>query len=441
MAYTLYIIYNGSNKLSRVPGLERILHDQFLNKLCEDAQGSIWCSGQNDVTYCVSIKHGKATKVSRWNNAPGSLRGYFVDKFGRLLRITGKGIAAFNPHTCQFMDAGYQLPADMVSAGLSCISRATDGGLWIGTELGVYKIAKGRRTAERIECADASFDLSKMSIHTVFSDHNGNLWAACFHNGLFLLSNRRLPFHSWTLSTQIPACPGDISSIAPAVDSGVWACTWGNGIYHFNAGGIVTQHLTFSSTVQRIAPRNGGGYWVCTNDGVYQMDDHGSSRMVLPYQGFKTAICEGDNGSLFVALSGIGLVKFNLRTKQISQYSSKSRGRNGHLCNDWVSALVVDQNRYLWISTTSGLCCMDLCTGSFHPFGRASLLNGICINKMSILPNQDVAIATESGLYLYQRKTRRLSLFPNSSALEDQQIYNLQTDERGDMWICWRRSL
>jgi signal transduction histidine kinase/ligand-binding sensor domain-containing protein/AraC-like DNA-binding protein len=433
--YGLYIIYYGGNKLCRVPGLDRKLHEQFLAQLCEDVQGNIWCSGQNDISYRISIKHGKATNVSRWSNAPGSMRGYFVDGLGRLLRITGKGITAFNPHTNQFVDAGYQIPAEMINAGLSCIGRAADGGLWIGTERGIYKIAKGSRTAKEIEYAGGSLDLSKLSIHNIFSDRNGNLWAACFHNGLFLMNSRRLPFHSWTLSTQSPACPGDISSIAPAQNGGVWACTWGNGIYHFNAEGIVTQHLTFSSNVQRITPRHGGGYWVCTEDGVYQMDDHGSSRLVVAYEGFKTAICEDNKNALFIAVSGIGLVKYDLRTKQISVYSSKDKGRNGQLCNDWVSALVIDKNRYLWISTTSGLCCMDLRTGSFHPFGWASLLDGISINKMSILPNQDVAVATESGLYLYQRKTRKLVPFPNSSALEDQQIYNLQTDEHGDMWI------
>ncbi len=433
--YGLYVIYKGSNRLCRVPGLDKRLHDQFLGRLCEDAQGNIWCTGQNDVTYRISMRNKSVTQVSRWANAPGSLRMYVVDGAGRLLLMTGHGLSAFNPRTHHFADAGYVLPPKMVHAGLSCVEKRADGSLLIGTEQGVYRIAKGRRTAEEIRCAQGSFDLAKMSVHSIFTDRNGNLWAACFRNGLFLLTNRRLPFHSWSLAFQTPECHGDISSIAPARDGGLWAATWGDGLYHFNNEGIVTQHLTSSTTVQKVIPRSGGGYWMCDEAGIYEMDAQGSTRLVLPYQGFKTAICEDRGRALFFAASGAGIIRYDLRSKQIQQYSSHSKSRNGHLSNDWVSALTIDSSRHLWISTTGGLCCMDLRTGSFHPFGWDVLLSKTGINKSSILPNQDVAIATESGLYLYQRRTRKLSLFPNSRALEDQQIYNLQTDAHGDIWI------
>ena len=431
--YGVFVIRNGSEKIEEATEINRLTNDKMLGQLCFDHQGNLWMTGKDNVFYRIVMRQGRIMGLNRWKLPQGGVQQFMVRHDGTLLLVFKNALLA--NHGNSFVTSDYNLSPQMLQVGLSCAKESPSGQLYIGTERGLYRVHHGA-APESAHFVHDRFDLRQAPVHALYFDKYGNLWARCFRIGLLLLNARSLPFQIWSFTSQRPAFDVALSSVAPTDDGGMWCTAWGNGLIHFNRYGIVTQHIGDVPDANVVYHARDGHYWVARANGLYELNPlAGNLSLVLACNENKGVMCDDGLGTLFFSVMGKGVMSYDTRTKMSRLYRSTDKSPLGHLCNDWVSAMVVDRNQCLWIATTSGVSCLDLRTGSFHPFGWNVLLSGHVMESLCVTPDDDIVIGSESGLYLYDRHSHRVKLFPGSSVLQDQKICSVQSDMWGDLWV------
>ena len=78
---------------------------------------------------------------------------------------------------------------------------------------------------------------------------------------------------------------------------------------------------------------------------------------------------------------------------------------------------------------------MDTKTGYFDIILSRPLLEGKTCYSTLELSDGKIAIATEMGLYLYDRKKQQTIPWPHSESISGLRIYSLKKDARGDLWM------
>ena len=90
---------------------------------------------------------------------------------------------------------------------------------------------------------------------------------------------------------------------------------------------------------------------------------------------------------------------------------------------------------WLWCATTNGVSCMDTKTGYFDIILSRPLLEGKTCYSTLELSDGKIAIATEMGLYLYDRKKQQTTPWPHSESISGLRIYSLKKDVKGNLWM------
>lgn len=431
--YGIFVIRNGSDKIEEATQINRLIKDRILGRLCFDHQGNLWMNGRDNAFYRVVMRNGRVKGVNRWKLPQGDVLQFSICRNGTILLVFKDALLTYQGN--RFVESAYTITPQMLQVGLSCANESSTGQLYIGTERGLYRVHRGA-APEPVNYVHDRFDLRQAPVHALYFDKYGNLWARCFRIGLLLLNARPLPFQIWSFTSQRPAFDVALSSVAPTDDGGMWCTAWGNGLIHFNRYGIVTQHIGDVPDANVVYHARDGHYWVARSNGLYELNAlTGSLSLVLACNENKGVMCDDGLGTLFFSVMGKGVMSYDTRTKMSRLYRSTDKSPLGHLCNDWVIAMVVDRNQCLWIATTSGVSCLDLRTGSFHPLGWNVLLAGHVMESLCVTPDDDIVIGSESGLYLYDRRSHRVKLFPGSEMLADQKICSVQSDMWGDLWV------
>lgn len=230
-----------------------------------------------------------------------------------------------------------------------------------------------------------------------------------------------------------------------------------------------------------------GDIWVGTDAGVYIFDpntEHFSffslkAQNGRPINQTVNKIGKGKNGTILLAVDGLGLFTYNDKTKSLYNYSFSERGS--------VRDFLLDRQGRTWVSFYRGLYVTDGNLKSLRPyqlfngeqpfknesittlhFAKGSKLyigsekNGmsafdLITQKLERLPlsygsktpiyvrciypysDDELWIGTETGIYIYDIKNKTSKHLENRksdpSSISDNAIYALYKDREGGMWI------
>lgn len=119
----------------------------------------------------------------------------------------------------------------------------------------------------------------------------------------------------------------------------------------------------------------------------------------------------------------------------MTQYLMDDKRPHKTICNNWISEIRLDSRGWLWCATTNGVSCMDTKTGYFDIILSRPLLEGKTCYSTLELSDGKIAIATEMGLYLYDRKNQQTTPWPHSESISGLRIYSLKKDAWGNLWM------
>lgn len=377
--YGMYILQKGSDKVIRIKGQKKTSYDIFHERIFEDDKGNVWWATHLGTMTKAKITGDEIKKTTDYALPFGMCVQIIKTDNTGFHAFCEHGVARYEYATDKFADANYDTSALPFGTKIMSVCINEKGNIGIGTSnRGFFCIPAG--TNKLINASEnLGQDASSLEINDLLIDKDGNNWISCFHKGVFKTAKSNDAFQLVSKS-QVAQMPIAKSSVV-------------------------------------------------TGDRLLQLQRQFTNINV------ELAVADGKGGN-YISDYGKGLVSFDSSTGKTERFSMYQKDRkSGYLTNDWILSLYIDNRNMLWIGTTSGVSCMDIADKSFRKYGWNELLPEIKCSAIGEDISGNILLGTNQGLYIYNRKENKVSMFPHSEDLQKLIIYGIQTDADGDIWL------
>ena len=436
--YGAYRLDMTTGKVTRLSRKSANSVDDFFSMLFFDAEGYLWQANHTKVLrkYKYDGKSIRLVSVYEPKDLFGIRKLYATDKKGFFVAHTG-GIMRYDYASHSFSRYDFDFSAHQGAGYISAVTLDKYGNLWLGTSGdGTFKIPHGSRKAYRVELNNQSFIFDNAHISDLLIDRDGNQWYGCYMKGLFLSNNDKNVFHPVSLD-ELGAGMETISSVVGVADGLMLFVVKNHGLYLLDEKTGNTKLLQSPAGLVKVYSDFRKNVYVYGRDGIYEYDwKHLTYRLLLPANGLSLDGMQVDAaGNIYFTSPGNGLYVWNRKSGKMTQYLMDDKRPHKTICNNWISEIRLDSRGWLWCATTNGVSCMDTKTGYFDIILSRPLLEGKSCYSTLELSDGKIAIATEMGLYLYDRKKQQTTPWPHSESISGLRIYSLKKDVKGNLWM------
>ena len=311
------------------------------------------------------------------------------------------------------------LPQD----GVKCLLQSRDGYLWVGTEAGLARFDGFQFTTIEGSHLPA---LALNSIRSLFEDRDGGLWIGSN-------DSRVVYFKDGKFTSMLPASMVSQATVVRRIlqdhQGAIWIAT-DTGLFRYQNGQITRfgdQEGLTSNRVAAIAEDSrqrlwigtrGGGLFVRQNERFKPVDGPDSANNINVLVAHGDTLWIGSQNGLRVYRDG----KFSI-------YATKDG-----LATEPISALYMDQERYLWVGTTySGLRRLSP-TGEVSSYRKA---DGLSSDQVSSVLGDDEGNLWIGDLYQGLNQLRDAPFMPLNEAngLSPGFFRSVIQDQDGDLWF------
>ena len=436
--YGAYRLDMTTGKVTRLSRKSANSVDDFFAMLFFDAEGYLWQANHTKVLrkYKYDGKSIKLVSVYEPKDLFGIRKLYATDKKGFFVAHTG-GIMRYDYASHRFSRYDFDFSAHQGAGYISAVTLDKYGNLWLGTSGdGTFKIPHGSGKAYRVELNNQSFIFDNAHISDLLIDRDGNQWYGCYMKGLFLSNNDKNVFHPVSLD-ELGAGMETISSVVGVADGLMLFVVKNHGLYLLDEKTGNTKLLQSPAGLVKVYSDFRKNVYVYGRDGIYEYDwKHQTYRLLLPANGLSLDGMQVDAaGNIYFTSQGNGLYVWNRKSGKMTQYLMDDKRPHKTICNNWISEIRLDSRGWLWCATANGVSCMDTKTGYFDIILSRPLLVGKTCYSTLELSDGKIAIATEMGLYLYDRKKQQTTPWPHSESISGLRIYSLKKDVKGNLWM------
>lgn len=411
----------------------------------DDSEGHLYVGQVGHGLTIIDISKRTARHFMNNPKDDQSILGNFVhslcrDSNGNIWVGTDKGLCWYDPQTGHFTpltDNG------RLSRRIFDIKEMSDGRLWVATEqAGVAIIDRKGATPQYTYITEGSSqqDLSGNSVRQIFEDRYQNVWIGLYGSGVNFLTYHTPMFdlidyqpsnpqHSLTIKSVLSVCQDH--------DGHIWIGTDGDGLNIFANGSRLTPGVPllaglsvqaavcdykgslwfgcfndnayiklpgaptfkklfdgYTEDVRSFYEDNNGNMWVCTSNGIYQVDI--SKHIIKAHyslgQNLTRTMLIDRKGRRWVGTFGQGIFICNTKMEIISTIDNT----NG-LPSNTVNQLTTDQNGNIWAATAEGLVKFDQ-KDKMTVYGWDSGLKNIHIRAIAIDANNNIWVSTNKGI-------------------------------------------
>ncbi|WP_100614349.1 hybrid sensor histidine kinase/response regulator transcription factor [Confluentibacter citreus] len=183
-----------TNELKRCDEINRQLDTKFITAMTFDRQGNIWVASWADGVYKINLSTNRAVKYMLQSGGFGDNKAFFLylDKKGTIWAgSNGSGLFYFDEKRQRFVILYEENKPNYISktSYVSSMVEDYEGGLWIGTMYGLYKLTRNEDglfnyQLYRQDIAHGGF--SSNNIQDIYQDAHENLWFGTTDNGIVL---------------------------------------------------------------------------------------------------------------------------------------------------------------------------------------------------------------------------------------------------------------
>ena len=436
--YGAYRLDMTTGKVTRLSRKSANSVDDFFAMLFFDDEGYLWQANHTKVLrkYKYNGKSIKLVSVYEPKGLFSVCKLYAADKKGFFVAHVG-GIMRYDYASHSFSRYDFDFSAHQGAGYISAVTLDKYGNLWLGTSGdGTFKIPHGSRKAYRVELNNQSFIFDNAHISDLLIDRDGNQWYGCYMKGLFLSNNDKNVFHPVSLD-ELGAGMETISSVVGVADGLMLFVVKNHGLYLLDEKTGNTKLLQSPAGPIKVYSDFRKKVYVYGRDGIYEYDwMHQTYRLLLPSNGLSLDDMQVDAaGDIYFTSQGNGLYVWDRKSGKMTQYLMDDKRPHKTICNNWISEIRLDSRGWLWCATANGVSCMDTKTGYFDIILSRPLLEGKSCYSTLELSDSRIAIATEMGLYLYDRKKQQTTPWPHSESISGLRIYSLKKDVKGNLWM------
>lgn len=439
--YGLYLLKGDT--LEAKPEYSKMARNEYFSNLFVDGN-TLWCQTNDHRLVCFIIEKGTPKSVKSYEIDKTALVASFKMADGNLLFVLDNAVWKYDIRRKTMNKNAYGLPAG-TKVTSACL--AHNGTIYLSTITGTFHVIRpenGTVTSEPLY--DGHYILSDFIITHIFEDRDQNLWMCSPRHGLYFSSMKPQQFGTVDFSVLDRRISHGFSSIAPDGNDGLYCVARYRGLLHVDNNERVTECKGLAPEPSTIMRDSKGHYWLGTWKAFYRYEpERGECHLVDDLGGRGTPyLSEDRQGNIYVSVLGEGFAVYDQASKRMTYYNSRNQsGATGvKFDNDWVGMMYCDHDGMMWITTSSGVWCFDPERRHFLDLGGG---DGILRDKLCCsiceTPDNDIVVGTESGLYLYNRKTHTTELMPGTESIAYMKICGLVPDHLGNLWISTMKGI
>lgn len=444
------------------------LSQSTINCIVQDNLGFMWFGTQDG----LNRYDGYGFKVYRHNPADSTslldkyIRCLYVDSKGTLWVGSRKGLNAYDRIKDQWdvypVQGGAEPQVKTIMEGL-------DGGLWIGTNLGLYKLRKGQKECTRVKLSGKynSFFL-EADVICMMRDDKNVLWVGT-DQGLYTYDKD----HNEFLRHEMPEfnlpnenneylnkAKENIRAVYQDEKGDIWVGAKGAGLFRHNGSdntwklfrNIEDDPYSLSyNEVTSILEQRPGVMWIGTSTYLntyntaiperfqwYRADESGEYSVSGNHI---TCLYKDRNDIIWIGTDGGGLSIFKQLDNQFNHFTQDNFG-GGCLISNQIMGFAEDKSGALWIATfNKGLAYFDPKTGACESYPFTRNLNH---NKLlSLHCDRDglIWIGSHGGGLNYYDPEKGAFVTPystdrkvNSTAISQNDVLCITEDAEGNIW-------
>lgn len=430
--FGLFQADSASHTLTLLKNYEANDADKYFGHLLVEADGSLWKEGNKEFGL---IKHGPRPQVFTDLHDPPMAFAEFGDK---VLIMNRHQLSAYDKG--KFLDNYFDVSeVASLNPHYWTVMRDHTGNIYIGTRgSGLLWIPKGSRKVQRYQFNVSGVNMNTSTIQTMFEDRQGNIWVGCWHKGLLVIPGNKVQFTSWSFSGQKCDIGNYVSSLCQGNDGITWCTVRDEGVFGFNANGLLVAHPAAPAWTEFIYRDSKGNFYLGAGTDIYSYNpQNGHASKLLSFDcNMMNGMTDDGRGHLFFSAFGRGMLCYDTATSHIRHFSQSTGGAKGRLCNDWIMSMTADHNGRIWVATTNGVCCYDVDADSFKPFGWNSILEGKRCECLCETSQGDMLIGTMEGLFVWHRSTDMVEEFQGAERLRGLTIGYIVQDRSDDIWCA-----
>ncbi|MDU7711211.1 MAG: two-component regulator propeller domain-containing protein [Clostridium butyricum] len=411
------------------------------------------------------------------------------DSRGYMWFGTNDGLSRYNGHEFEVYRNEIGVDNSIVNNYIVCMNEDRDGNLWIGTidgaskinlstnEITNYKNSSGLSnnnvteilvtkdgeillaTIDGLNIYDKTNDrftrifnneyIKDQEIYSLDEDINGDIWLGGSKN----ITKINLKNNTCEDFSDINKEYEKINDCAYKVlcdDKYIWVGTISNGLYKINIETSQTETINLSNSkissnnIHTIMKDKNGIMWIGTDSGLVKYDsknDEYNTYVNKAYDKYSLvddyvySVIQDRSGLIWVGTYA-GVSMFEPENK-IEHYKVDPLSHSS-INENLIHGIYEDDDGLIWIGTnTKGVNVLDRKNENIYDiseFTNGTALSSNSINDISGHANK-IFIATNNGLNIYDKNTRKISVYNEKQGLNAKKIRNITYDDSGVLWI------
>ena len=379
---------------------------KVLFALAEDKDGLIWIGDRNSEG--VTIFNKKTDKFIDCQSDPWDPYSLNTNKINCIYRDnTGSmwvgsiiGVNKYSPGKSKFNRyySNLNQPDKLSINNTLCFAESKDGAIWVGTDGGgLNKL--DRRTGKFSNFIHDPANPNTLSGNAVISiceDHEGTLWMGTFHGGLARMKNGKFKAYLPDASNPNSISSRNIWYVLEDSKLNLWVATLSSGLELFD--------------------RKTGRFYHFT----HQVDDSTSL-----YNNSINGLYEDSKHNLYITTAqGVSIIDLNTsdftKPEDIKFRNLLHIDNRNSLSTNNIYCAKEDNEGNLWFGTTaSGIDKLDIKTGKFTNYSTADGLPGNSITSILVDSVNNLWLATDKGLAMFNPKTKKVVVFDPKDGLQN----------------------
>lgn len=388
------------------------INSNFPSVILEDSTGTFWVATKDGGLNKFNYYTGKFTyylndKSDTKSIKSNSVYSLFEDNSGIIwIGTNGEGLCYFNvkkksfPHYNNFQDD----EGNSLGNKISCFCSENENTFWIGTmDSGLlkYEISEQKFTCYKNSEDDIN-SLNDDRVSALYYDGKNNLWIGTYGGGLNKLDLKEQKFKGFKRSADgsiNSVSSNAVSSIISDKDGNLWLGTGDRGINKLDPDKEIftyflhekdNENSISSDRIRTLLFDKEGNIWIGLDVGGLNKFDPSKDSFTNfnKSQSYKstfknnsiTYLLEDSSRNIWIGTSGGGLFYYDRNKNEFFNYQEKDG-----LPNNFINAILEDDNGCIWISTNNGISRFDPVNNNFKNYDIRDGLQSNEFNHLSAL--------------------------------------------------------
>jgi ligand-binding sensor domain-containing protein/signal transduction histidine kinase len=300
-------------------------------------------------------------------------------------------------------------------------------GIWVGTYFaGVNYYHPNNNHIQKIYATGESNSIQGNVVRAINQDKYGFIWIGTEDAGFSKWDKLNNQFFNY--STHTNTIGNDNVHGLIQVDDKIWISTFFNGVDIFNTDTKSTiKHIDKDANKKKGLKNNFLNFLLlskkneiyATSRGLYRFNKYEEDFeevTQVPNNIIYTTICEDVNNNLWLGTYRNGLFFLNTQTGKTHQYQTSDNEKN-NLPHNRINYIYQDSNNKIWIATDNGIAYLEPETTSFIKLNTADLKFGNLIYAIIEDEQKNLWISSSYGLLRYNIETGAKRVFNTETGI------------------------